>query len=485
MAIGERRTGAGPANPVASTTTAGRPATARPLDILETDGPDAVADCDVVVPRTGAGTPLDAARIEPGVADPSAAAEHDPLDPVAIRADFPVFERDFGGQRVAYLDSAATSLKPRSVIEAVDGYNARYTANVHRGIYRLGEEATAAYEAAREKVARFIGARDRHEIVHVRNATEAINLVAATWGRQNIGAGDTIVLTELEHHSNLVPWQFVAQEKDADLEFVPIDEEGRLVQETFDALLRTKPKLVAFTHVSNGLGTINPVREMVDRAHAAGALVLVDGAQAVPHMPVNVAELGCDFYAFSGHKALGPTGSGALWARRELLEAMPPYMGGGEMIREVHLRSTVYNDVPWKFEAGTPDIAAAIGLGAAVDYLTALGMDRVREHERLLTAYALGALARGVPDLTLYGPRSADERAGVVTFNLPGVHPHDVATLLDREAIAVRAGHHCTQPLHERLGEAATARASFGVYTTTDDIDRLVAGLRKVQQLFA
>ncbi len=421
-------------------------------------------------------------RIETVAAD---ALLRDPLDPDALRADFPLFERDFAGRRIAYLDSAATSLKPRAVVDAVDGYNTRFTANVHRGIYQLGEEATAAYEGAREKVSRFIGARDRHEIVFVRNATEAINLVAATWGRRNVGPGDTIVLTELEHHSNLVPWQMLVQEKDADLEFVPIDDEGRLVQDSFDALLRTRPRLVSFTHVSNGIGTINPVRAMVDRAHAAGALVLVDGAQAVPHMPVDVAELGCDFYAFSGHKSLGPTGSGVLWARRELLDAMPPYMGGGEMIREVHLRSTVYNDVPWKFEAGTPDISAAIGLGAAVDYLSALGMDRVREHERRLTGYALDALRRGVPGIVLYGPSSVDERAGVVTFNLPGVHPHDVATILDREAVAVRAGHHCTQPLHERLGEAATARASFGVYSTTDDIDRLVAGLRKVQELFA
>ena len=437
-------------------------------------------------PRAGSGTTLQAA---PSPASSSAGAAgrllRDPLDADALRADFPLFERDFGGRRVAYLDSAATSLKPRAVVEAVDGYNMRYTANVHRGIYQLGEEATAAYEGARERVSRFIGARDRHEIVFVRNATEAINLVAATWGRRHVGPGDTIVLTELEHHSNLVPWQMLIQEKDADLEFVPIDDEGRLVLDSFDALLRTKPRLVSFTHVSNGIGTINPVRAMVDRAHAAGALVLVDGAQAVPHMPVDVAQLGCDFYAFSGHKALGPTGSGVLWARRELLEAMPPFMGGGEMIREVHLRSTVYNDVPWKFEAGTPDISAAIGLGAAADYLSELGMDRVREHERLLTDYALDALARGVPGITLYGPRSADERAGVVTFNLPAVHAHDVATILDREAVAVRAGHHCTQPLHERLGEAATARASFGVYSTTDDIDRLVAGLRRVQELFA
>ena len=406
------------------------------------------------------------------------------LDPVAIRADFPIFERDFGGRRLAYLDSAATALKPRVVIDAVDGYNSRYSANVHRGIYSIGEEATAAYEGARTAVARFINAADRHEIVFVRNATEAINLVAYTWGRQHIHSGDTIVLTELEHHSNLVPWQLLAQERDADLEFVPIDDEGRLLQASYEALLRTKPRLVAFTHVSNGLGTINPVREMVAAAHAAGALVLVDGAQAVPHLPVDVQALGCDFYVFSGHKTLGPTGSGALWARRELLESMPPFMAGGEMIREVHLRRTEFNDVPWKFEAGTPDIAAAIGLGAAVEYLEGIGMAAVREHERELVAYALDLLPQEVPDLRLYGPASPDERGGVVTFNLPAVHAHDVATLLDREAIAVRAGHHCTQPLHERLGEAATARASFNIYSDHEDVERLASALARVQRIF-
>ncbi len=406
------------------------------------------------------------------------------LDPVAIRADFPIFDRDFGGRRLAYLDSAATALKPRVVIDAVDAYNSRYSANVHRGIYTIGEEATAAYEGARTAVARFINAPDRHEIVFVRNATEAINLVAYTWGRQHIHSGDTIVLTELEHHSNLVPWQLLAQERDADLEFVPIDDEGRLLQATYEALLRTKPRLVAFTHVSNGLGTINPVREMVEAAHAAGAMVLVDGAQAVPHLPVDVQALGCDFYVFSGHKTLGPTGSGALWARRELLESMPPFMAGGEMIREVHLRRTEFNDVPWKFEAGTPDIAAAIGLGAAVEYLEGIGMAAVREHERELVAYALDLLPQEVPDLKLYGPLSPDERGGVVTFNLPAVHAHDVATLLDREAIAVRAGHHCTQPLHERLGEAATARASFNVYSDHEDVERLASALARVQRIF-
>jgi cysteine desulfurase / selenocysteine lyase len=407
-----------------------------------------------------------------------------PLDPQALRADFPVFERDFDGRSLAYLDSASTSLKPRAVIDAVDGYNSRYTANVHRGIYRTGEEATLAYEEARARVARFLNAPDPHEIVMVRNATEAINLVAYSWGRRNIRQADTILLTELEHHANLVPWQLLTQEKDADLEFVAIDDDGRLNQESFHVLLRTRPRLVAFTQVSNGLGTITPVREMIDAAHAVGALVLIDGAQAVPHGPVDLQALGADFYVFSGHKTLGPTGSGALWARRELLEEMPPFLGGGEMIREVHLRRTTFNDVPWKFEAGTPDIAAAIGLGAALEYLTTIGMDAVREHERSLTAYALDMLPREVPGIRIHGPRSIDERAGIVTFNLPEIHPHDVATLLDREAVAIRAGHHCTQPLHERLGETATARASFNVYSDRDHLDRLAAGLRGVQRIF-
>ena len=408
-----------------------------------------------------------------------------PLDPIAIRTDFPLLERDFEGRRLAYLDSAATALKPRVVIEAMDDYNRRYSANVHRGIYRIGEEATAAYEAARAATARFLHAPDAREIVFVRNATEAINLVAYSWGRRNIGSGDSIVLTELEHHSNLVPWQLLAQERDADLEFVPIDDQGRLVQESYRALLRTRPRLVAFTHVSNGLGTINPVRKMVDEAHAAGALVLVDGAQAAPHLPVDIQALGCDFYVFSGHKTLGPTGSGALWARRELLEAMPPFLAGGEMIREVHLRRTEFNDVPWKFEAGTPDVAAAIGLGAAIGYLEGIGMEAVRAHERSLLEYALELLPQEVPQLRIYGPLDPGERGGVVTFNLPDVHPHDVASLLDREAVAIRAGHHCTQPLHERLGEAATARASFNVYSDHEDIERLAAGLARVQRLFA
>jgi cysteine desulfurase/selenocysteine lyase len=422
--------------------------------------------------------------VSPATSAPSAVDSIEPLDVEAIRRDFPILRTTVHGHPLVYLDSAATSQKPESVIDAVDDFYREYNANVHRGIYEIGERATAAYERARATVGRFINAPEAHEVVFTRNATEAINLVAYSWGRKNIDRGDAIVLTEMEHHANLVPWQLLAQEKDADLEFIPITDDGVLRLDVLDVLLRLKPKLVAFTHVSNTLGTITPVREIVDRAHDAGALVLVDGAQAVPHVPVDVQALGADFYAFSGHKMLGPTGSGALWARKELLEAMPPFLGGGEMIREVHLRRSDWNDVPWKFEAGTPDIAAAIGLGVAAEYLMALGMSRVREHERELVAYALEVLRRGFPSLELYGPMDPDLRGGVIPFNVPGVHPHDVAQVLDRFAIAVRAGHHCTMPLHERLDLAATARASFNVYSTKADIDALVDGLREVYRLF-
>jgi cysteine desulfurase/selenocysteine lyase len=406
-----------------------------------------------------------------------------PLDPVALRADFPILSTRVHGKPLIYLDSAATSQKPTAVIEAMDRYYREYNANVHRGIYEIGERATAAYEAARVSVQRFINAPDPHEIIWTRNATEAINLVAYSWGRKNIGRGDAIVLTEMEHHANLVPWQLLVQEKDGDLEFIPITDDGLLRLDVFEVLLKLKPKLVAFTQVSNTLGTITPTKQIVEMAHAAGALVLVDGAQAVPHIPVDVQDLGCDFYAFSGHKMLAPMGSGALWARRELLEAMPPFLAGGEMIREVHLRRSEWNAIPWKFEAGTPDVSAAIGLGVAADYLTALGMDRVREHEKELVTYTLDAFRRELPDVTLYGP-SAEERGGVVSFNVPGVHPHDVAQVLDRFGIAIRAGHHCTMPLHERLDLAATARASFSVYTTTQDIDALIDGVREVIRIF-
>jgi cysteine desulfurase/selenocysteine lyase len=406
-----------------------------------------------------------------------------PLDPRAIRQEFPILQTTVHGKPLIYLDSASTSQKPQRVIDAVDRFYGEYNANVHRGIYEIGERSTAAYEEARARVARFVNAPSEREIVFTRNATEAINLVAATWGRRHVGKGDVIVLTEMEHHANLVPWQLLAQAVDGDLEFIPITDDGLLRLEVLDVLLRTRPKLVAFTHVSNTLGTINPVRQIVDRAHEAGALVLVDGAQAVPHVPVDVGALGADFYVFSGHKMLGPTGSGALWARRELLEAMPPYMGGGEMIREVHLRRSEWNEVPWKFEAGTPDIAAAIGFGEAALFLGEVGMDRVREHERELVAYAL-PLLDAIPGLTTYGPKDPDLRGGVIPFTVEGVHPHDVAQVLDRFGIAVRAGHHCTMPLHERLDLPATARASFNVYSTREDVDALVDGLHHVIELF-
>jgi len=421
-------------------------------------------------------------QLAPFQAPPSGATE--PLDAYALRADFPILQTmTRHGRQLVYLDSAATSQKPLAVIAAMDRYYREYNANVHRGIYEIGERATAAYEVARASIARLINAPDPHEVVYVRNATEAINLVAYSWGRRNIGRGDAIVLTEMEHHANLVPWQILVQEKDGDLEFIPITDEGVLRLDVYEVLLRLRPKLVAFTQVSNTLGTITQAREIIDMAHAAGALVLVDGAQAVPHLPVDVQALGADFYVFSGHKMLGPTGSGALWARRELLEEMPPFMAGGEMIREVHLRRSEWNRIPWKFEAGTPDISAAIGLGVAADYLGALGMDRVRAHELDLTTYALEALRREIPQLALYGP-PADVRGGVIPFNVPGVHPHDVATVLDRSGIAIRAGHHCTMPLHERLDLAATARASFSVYSTREDVDALVAGLRDVIRIF-
>ena len=407
------------------------------------------------------------------------------LDPDALRADFPILSAPtHSGRPLIYLDSASSSQKPSVVLEAMDTYYREYNANVHRGIYEIGERATAAYEEARARTARFIGASDPHQVVFTRNATEAINLVAYSWGRQNIGRGDAIVLTEMEHHANLVPWQLLVQEKDGDLEFIPITDDGVLRLDVLEVLLRLKPKLVAFTHVSNTLGTINPVRQIVDMAHAAGALVLVDGAQAVPHVPVDVEALGVDFYAFSGHKMLAPMGSGALWARRELLEAMPPFLAGGEMIREVHLRRSEWNSLPWKFEAGTPAVGDAIGLGVAAEYLGAIGMDAVRAHERELVAYALAELPRAAPSIELYGPLDPDLRGGVIPFNLPGIHPHDVAQVLDRFGIAVRAGHHCTMPLHERLDLAATARASFSVFTTTSDIDALAAGLVEVERVF-
>ncbi len=412
------------------------------------------------------------------------------LDANKIRADFPILQRQVHGKPLVYLDNAATSQKPEAVIRALDDYYRRYNANIHRGVHTLAEEATAAYEDARRRVARFINAYSSREIVFVRNTTEAINLVAYSWGRTNVGAGDVIVLTEMEHHSNLVPWQLLAQAVDARLEFVGLDPQGRLILDDLDRLLAAfgeRVKLVGVSGMSNVLGTINPVAEVARRVHAAGALLLVDGAQSVPHLPVDVRASGADFLAFSGHKMLGPTGVGVLWARKEILQAMPPFMGGGDMIKSVHLRHTEWNDVPYKFEAGTPNVAHGIGLGVAVDYLGKLGMDGVHAHEQALATYAMDRLAT-VPDLHVYGPPAA-ERGGVVTFNLIRdgdilIHPHDLASILDREGIAIRAGHHCAQPLMEHYGVLATARASFYVYNTEDEIDKLVEALLEARRVF-
>ncbi|HET9014918.1 MAG TPA: cysteine desulfurase [Thermomicrobiaceae bacterium] len=413
----------------------------------------------------------------------STATGHDTYDVARVRADFPVLSQPVHGKPLIYLDSAASSQKPAAVIAALDDYYRTSNANIHRGVYWLSEQATAAYDDARARVARFINAPHPRECIFVRNTTEAINLVAQSWGRANLGPGDTVVLTVLEHHSDIVPWQLIAAERGATLRWVDVDDQGRLRLEDLDRYLATeRVKLVGVTHVANALGTINPVAEIVARAHAAGALVLLDGAQSVPHMPVDVRALGVDFLAFSGHKMLGPMGIGVLWGRRALLEAMPPFLGGGDMIRTVTLEGSTWADLPAKFEAGTPSVGDAVGLGAAIDYLSGLGMDAVRAHERELIEYALERLP-GVPDLTLYGPEGED-RAGVISFNLGDVHPHDVASILDGEGVAVRAGHHCAQPLMHRLGVDATTRASFYVYNTTDDVDRLADALQTVRRIF-
>ncbi len=404
--------------------------------------------------------------------------------PKSVREDFPILKRVVHGKPLVYLDSASSSQKPRQVIEALTRYYREYNANIHRGIYQIAEEATQAYEQARVKLAGFINARRPEEVVFTRSTTEAINLVAYAWGRENIGAGDEIILTEMEHHSNLVPWQLLAAEKGAKLRFVPFDGQGVLQLDAYERLLRERTKLVAITHQSNVLGTINPVKEITAKAHAAGAKVLVDGAQSVPHTQVDVQDLNIDFLAFSGHKMCGPTGAGALWARYEILDAMPPFHGGGEMIMLVQLDKSTYKDPPHKFEAGTQSIADSIVLGVAVDYLQGIGMAAIREHEKHLTAYALSHLSE-IPGLTIFGPRDLDRRGGAVAFATDVVHPHDVAQVLDLEGIAVRAGHHCTQPLHRRLGVAATTRASFYLYNDEADIDALVRGLQVVRRMFS
>ena len=400
-----------------------------------------------------------------------------------IRKDFPILERETKpGVPLIYFDSAATSQKPNRVIDAMNGYYRSYNANIHRGVHTLAEEATAAYEAARDKIATFIGANKARELVFTRNTTESINLVANTWARANLHEGDLILLTEMEHHSNLVPWQMLAEEKRLRLEFIPVTESGELDLTVFEELLNQKPRLVAFTHFSNVLGTINPVKEMTKKAHQAGALVLVDGAQSVPHVSVSVSDLGVDFYAFSAHKMVGPTGIGALWAREEILKAMPPFMGGGDMIKRVYLRTFTPNDIPHKFEAGTPAIAEAIGFGAAVDYLSALGMQNVASHEREITRYAMEKMGM-IKNLNILGP-NASGRGGIIAFTLGGIHPHDVAQILDQDGIAVRAGHHCAMPLHDRYCIPASTRASFYVYNTKQEVDQFVLSLEKVKKVF-
>lgn len=400
-----------------------------------------------------------------------------------IREDFPVLKRQVNGKPLIYFDNAATSQKPNVVIEALDDYYRRYNANIHRGIHKLAEEATLAHEEAREKIAKLINAGRTEEIVFVRNTTEAINLVAYAWGRANVAKGDKIVLTIMEHHSNIVPWQLLAQEKGARVEFIKIDEEGVLRQDEIHELIDENTKIVCVTQASNVLGTINPAKEIARVAHRFGALFLVDAAQSVPHMPVNVKDMDCDFMAFSGHKMMGPTGIGVLYGKNEHLQKMPPFLGGGEMIKEVHTTGAAWKDLPYKYEAGTPNIAGAIGLGTAIDYLRKVGMDNIHDHEKEITDYALRRML-DVKGLVKYGPKDTKNRVGVVSFNLGDIHAHDLASILDEEGIAIRSGHHCAQPLMEFLDVPATSRASFYVYNTKEEVDVFVSALEKARKLF-
>jgi len=399
-----------------------------------------------------------------------------------IRAEFPILAREVHGQPIAYLDNGATAQKPLAVLEALDRFNRESNANVHRGVHTLSEEATNLYEGARRRIARHLGAEDR-EVIFTRNVTGAINLVASSWGRANVGQGDRIVLTEMEHHSNVVPWYLLARQVGAELDWVPVTDEGRLDIEALGAALERGPKIVAVAHVSNVLGTINPIAEISRMAHDAGALVLVDGAQAAPKMSLDMAQLGADFYGFTGHKLYGPTGVGVLWGRQELLDAMGPYEGGGSMIHKVTKQEITWASVPARFEAGTPPIDEAVGLAAAIDWVDELGLEAIHAHEDELTGYALERLAE-VPGLRLFGPPAGDDRTGIVSFELEGVHAHDVSEILDRHAVAVRAGHHCAQVLMERLGVAATTRASFAVYNTREEVDRLIDGLLDARRVF-
>ena len=406
-----------------------------------------------------------------------------PLNIIEIRKEFPILQRETaGGARVVYLDSTATSQKPISVIEAMNDYYRRSNANIHRGVHTLAEEATALYEDARVKIAKFVNSPSAKQIIYTRNTTESINLVAYSWARANLKAGDLVILTEMEHHSNLVPWHMLQAERGIELDFIPVTESGFLDLDAYKTLLTRTPKLVSFTHMSNVLGTINPADEIIRLAHEAGAVTLVDAAQSVPHLKVDVQALNADFLAFSAHKMCGPTGIGALYGRQDFLEKMPPFLGGGDMIREVKLRSFRPNSLPHKFEAGTPAIAEAVGFGAAVDYLNSVGMDNIAAHEHEITEYALERLEE-IPGVKVFGP-DAEYKGGVASFTLEGVHPHDVAQILDKDGIAVRAGHHCAQPLHEKFGIPATSRASFYLYNTKEEVDLLVNGLYKVKEMF-
>ena len=402
-----------------------------------------------------------------------------------IRKDFPVLARKVRDEKdLVYLDNAATTQKPIHVIDAISDYYKNHNSNIHRAVHALAEESTEAFEAVRDKVAKFLNIKDRQEIIFVRGTTEAINLVSYSWGRENIKKGDIVVTTEYEHHSNIVPWQLVAQEVGAEIKYIDIDENGELILEQLDDHLATgKVKLVAVSHVSNVLGTITDVNRIITKCRDAGAKILIDGAQAVPHMKVDIDSLDCDFYAFSGHKMLGPTGVGILWAKKEHLEKMQPFQGGGDMIREVHKYETTWNDLPYKFEAGTPNIADVIGFAAAIDYLSNIGMDNVREHEIELTAYALEKM-KNVKGLTIYGPKDPQKASGVISFNFNDVHPHDVATIIDKNGVAIRSGHHCAQVLMEKLNVAATNRASFYIYTTKEEVDVLINSLEDVARVF-
>ena len=408
------------------------------------------------------------------------------LDAAKIRQDFPILSKLVYGKPLVYLDNAATSQKPSSVIQTLVDYYEGYNSNVHRGVHALSMESTQRYEEAREKVARFIGAPSTENLIFVRNTTEGINLVAGTWATANLNAGDEILVTEMEHHSNLVPWQQLAKAKGATLRFIPVTDEGTLDLSDLDSLINHQTKLVAMTHMSNVLGTINPVKDITAKAHAGGAHVLIDAAQSVPHLPVDVVDLDCDFLAFSSHKMLGPTGIGGLYVKSSVLEQMEPFLTGGEMVQEVTFQGATWNDLPMRFEAGTPNIAGSIGLGAAVDYLEALGMDEVHRHETEITQYALEALKELAEEFTFYGPTDPAQRGGIISFSSPQIHPHDLGTILDQAGIAIRAGHHCAMPLvRDRLGLAATARASFYVYNTTDEVDLLVATLKDALRYFS